>query len=155
MAWQVPHSHFWQRIRSPSILMWTFQVRVLPEWISLLLRLRMKLGLEDSVIKSSELYTLIIRDTRHVAPAPSSRCQGESHQLASLDCVPSSNKPADLVTGKLSRAARAATVFVLSLSTQESKLCSTQILCLRCHLSSGPQWLWAANYSQDSPQALL
>jgi hypothetical protein len=31
----------------------------------------MKLGLEDSVIKSSELYTLIIRDTRHAAPASS------------------------------------------------------------------------------------
>lgn len=87
-------------------------------------------------------------------PHPS-RCQVESHQITSLYCVPSSNKPADLVTVKLSCAARAATVSLLSFSTQELKLYSTQILCLRRHLSGGPQWFWAANYSQDSPQASL
>lgn len=41
----------------------------------------MELGREDSVIKSGELCTLIIRGTRHAAPATSQKMPSHSRSL--------------------------------------------------------------------------
>lgn len=77
------------RFPSFSVLMctcwsWICQARILPEQSSqmpLLLRQRMELGWEDLVIKSGELCTLIIRCTRHAAPATSQKMQSHTRSL--------------------------------------------------------------------------
>lgn len=57
----------------------------------------------------------------------------KSHQITSSYCVPSSDKPADLVKVMLSYAGRAATACLLSPSPQELTFHQVQTLSLRCH----------------------